>query len=347
MHITSSIISLLLASATRVAFAEKHNKAKDAVLLSNVRSLTLQQGKSTTGRRSDSLPQLTCVGGNGQGHYDVDVMQCKNSGSEYDSEDIQWTCHASLPPEFKLGSTEVICEGYDSPDDQHVLKGSCGVEYRLILTELGEGKYGRNFGGNPIRKDQKEEVHEKPQMTPAAEAFRLLFWLVFIIVVFIIIYRISGRDAARDLRLPDPPGGYWGGGGGGDDGNDPPPPYTPRAPPQPKARRGPSYSASSRTTNSGPGFWSGAGLGGAAGYAAGNYMGGRSERNRQQQQNTYAAPGPSTYNQGGGSSWFGGGGGGAGPSTYGGGGSPSFGGGSSTPSSSRYESTGFGGTRRR
>lgn len=69
-------------------------------------------------------------------------MRCKNSGSQYDVEDIQWTCQASLPAEFKLGSTEVICEGYDSPDDPYILKGSCGVEYRLALTPQGEQKYG-------------------------------------------------------------------------------------------------------------------------------------------------------------------------------------------------------------
>ncbi|KAH0547857.1 hypothetical protein GP486_008402, partial [Trichoglossum hirsutum] len=59
------------------------------------------------------------------------------------SQSIQWTCTASLPPEFKLGSTDVICEGYKSREDPYILKGSCGVEYRLILTDKGEEKYGR------------------------------------------------------------------------------------------------------------------------------------------------------------------------------------------------------------
>ena len=51
-------------------------------------------------------------------------MQCKNMGGSYGAEDIQWTCSAEVPDEFKLGRTEVVCEGYSSPDDQYVLKGA-------------------------------------------------------------------------------------------------------------------------------------------------------------------------------------------------------------------------------
>jgi hypothetical protein len=112
------------------------------VLLSKVRSLTLRDGHETSHRRVSALPQLNCVGGNAKGLYNVEEMRCKNSGSQYDVEDIQWTCQASLPADFKLGSTEVICEGYDSPDDPYILKGSCGVEYRLVLTPQGEQNYG-------------------------------------------------------------------------------------------------------------------------------------------------------------------------------------------------------------
>jgi len=54
----------------------------------------------------------------------VQVMQCKNMGGEYDREDVQWSCTAELPDEFKLGRTEVVCEGYSSPDDAYVLKGT-------------------------------------------------------------------------------------------------------------------------------------------------------------------------------------------------------------------------------
>lgn len=140
MHIRSLLLSLLLAvSPTALAL----RKPANSVLLSSVQTLTLHDGKKTTHRRVSAVPQLNCVGGNAKGLYSVDVMRCKNAGSEYNEGDVQWTCQASLPPEFKLGSTDVICEGYDSSDDPYILKGSCGVDYRLVLTEMGEEKYGK------------------------------------------------------------------------------------------------------------------------------------------------------------------------------------------------------------
>jgi store-operated calcium entry-associated regulatory factor len=56
--------------------------------------------------------------------YRVEAMQCKNMGGSYgDAEDTQWSCTAEIPDDFKLGRTEVVCEGYASPDDPYVLKG--------------------------------------------------------------------------------------------------------------------------------------------------------------------------------------------------------------------------------
>lgn len=164
------LFSLILAFSPSLGYAK--SKAKDAVLLSQVKSLTLRDGKKTTHRRVPAIPQLTCVGGSAQGLYNVDVMRCENSGAEYDSEDIQWTCKASLPPEFKLGSTEVVCEGYDSPDDPFILKGSCGVEYRLILTELGEQRYGK--------KTWTRSNHGISSIDDGGTLAAIAFWIVFL-----------------------------------------------------------------------------------------------------------------------------------------------------------------------
>lgn len=40
-----------------------------------------------------------------------------SKSTPYGTEDIEWSCSASLFEEFKLGSTDVICEGYASSDD--------------------------------------------------------------------------------------------------------------------------------------------------------------------------------------------------------------------------------------
>jgi len=169
MH-RAHLILALLAASTSTAFAK--TTRSNSVLLSQVKTLTLRADQETSHRRVSPLPQLACVGGNAKGLYDVDIMRCKNAGSDYDTEDIQWTCSASLPDDFKLGSTDVICEGYDGPDDPFVLKGSCGVEYRLVLTDAGEQKHGRNAF---------ERVYRQPSGQNAVGAlFSLLFWGVFI-----------------------------------------------------------------------------------------------------------------------------------------------------------------------
>jgi hypothetical protein len=256
-------------------------------------------------------------------------MRCTNSGTAYDDDDVEWTCKASLPPEFKLGSTDVICEGYNNPDDPYILKGSCGVEYRLILTEQGEQKYGKaktSWWDSGESSDSYDYGHASTKTDRFVSG---LFWLLFVGVLCWMVYGFFTNRGAGGAANPNPrPRGGWGGGGwgGGGDDNDPPPPYDPRPPPRKTYNTHGQPAAAQQGWT--PGFWSGA-LGGTA---AGYMMGQRGQRNQN-----------NAYNQGGG--WFGGGGNGEGSS-----GSRRSGGSSGpspAPSSSRYESSGFGSTRRR
>ncbi|RKF53156.1 Store-operated calcium entry-associated regulatory factor [Golovinomyces cichoracearum] len=283
MQIAHSIILSLLVSTIEAAIPN------DAVLLSQVRTLTLYSDAKTSHRRVPEIAQLKCKGP-GCAHHQVDVMRCKNQGSAYNTEDVEWSCTASLPREFKLGSTEVICEGYSEPNDKFIFKGSCGVEYRLLLTEAGEIKFGSYKG-----------FSEYQWTNP-----RILFTIFFLTILFWILY--SALKAIRARNRLGRPGGFWGGGGDGYPW-DSPPPYS---------RKG--YKNNEKQTGWGPGFWTGALGGAAAGYMAGN-RGTRHEplfpeRNRgifgrSDEHNT----GPSRATSG--------------------------------SSSSRYESTGFGSTSRR
>jgi hypothetical protein len=331
---TSSLVCLTTLVLSHLVDAKKatdpKKPPKNAVLLSTVNSLTLRAGKQTTARRSSAVPQLTC---SGPAHvcklYSVDVMRCTNEGSDYDKENIQWSCKASLPPEFKLGATDVGCEGYESSEDPYVLKGSCGVEYRLLLTEMGEEKYG-------VKNEKSPKSSLSSGKDIGTQLFEWFFILLFVGVIFLIL-----RSVFNSMNDPDRPAGAggtgWGGGGGGGN-DDPPPPYDDfSAPPRKPSTRGP-RSNSSRTGQAAgdqwrPGFWTGTAAGAAGGYAAGRYA----NRNR--------APPPETRPTGGG--WFGGGTTQNINNNYG---VPrSSGSGSSGPSysSSRQESTGFGGTSRR
>ena len=107
------------------------------VLLGDVHTLTLKSGEYTVGRRVAAIPQLNCVGGNGRTLARSkgalpSVVQCQNQG--FDGKDAQWACTAELDGAFRLGVTEVTCEGYEYPDDPYILTGSCGLEFTIELT---------------------------------------------------------------------------------------------------------------------------------------------------------------------------------------------------------------------
>ena len=249
-------------------------------------------------------------------------MRCRNQGSDYEEENVQWTCTASLPPEFKLGSTDVICEGFASTNDPYVLKGSCGVEYRLILTEAGDDRYGR-------KSDKVWDLENKE-----GPRWQVLgFWCLFLCVLGWIIYSAWGnvRGGVNRLGGGNNPWGGWGGGGGGN--NDPPPPYDYHAPP---SYRKPSLNTDQEGWR--PGFWTGVLGGTAAGYMAGN-------RQNQNQATNAGYFNNQRNNRGG----LFNSNNGEGSSSWGGGGGTRSSASSSTPSfsSTRHESSGFGSTNRR
>ncbi|KAM0738889.1 hypothetical protein ACQRIT_006626 [Beauveria bassiana] len=348
MHLPGALVlSLgLAASAVSAKRQQRPPPANNAVLLSSVQSLMLRGGGAKTShRRVPAVPQLRCVSPRALcSLHAIDVMRCTNQGSSYGEQDVEWSCAASLPAELKLGATDVICEGYASADDPYVLKGSCGVEYTLALTELGERRYpdlargqDRWFGGDA---------------QGGNNAWAGLFFLVFVAVLAWIVYSACVAASDNNRRHPNPArrygGGGDGGGGGGDGGggggggwpfrNDPPPPYpgTNNNYKSSSNGGGSSSSSSSSQQQQGwrPGFWTGLASGAAASYLA-------SGRNRDNRNNYGYAPWGSN-NYGSGSRW-GGGDSWAGPSSSSS--SSSRRGGSS--SGERHESTGFGSTRRR
>ncbi|KAL5121697.1 hypothetical protein ACEQ8H_000384 [Pleosporales sp. CAS-2024a] len=314
MHLPNFAYAALLAASGAAAL-----RSGSKVKLSNVQSLTFRKDLMTSHRRVSAIPQLKCIGGSGRGHYEIDVMRCKNAGFDYDENNIQWTCTASLPEEFKLGSTDVICEGYDYPEDPYILKGSCGVEYRLILTDKGHEKFGKGSGGW-----WRDEDGPKTFGQQVAAA---LFWMAFIAVAGWIVYSafISRAQGPAGGNRPGWGGGGGGGGGGGwgggNDYDDPPPPYYASRPGYNKQNYGSTPQQQWR-----PGFWSGAAGAAAATWAA----------NRWAQRGNNTGGNNSRWGNGGGSSWDNGGEGSSRSSSA-----------SSSFSSTRHESTGFGSTSRR
>ena len=50
---------------------------------------------------------------------------------------FQWECKSDMDNLYRFGEIEVLCEGYDYPDDPYITKGSCGLEYTLEYTKEG------------------------------------------------------------------------------------------------------------------------------------------------------------------------------------------------------------------
>lgn len=181
---TTAACLLATTPSTVSAFGNNNHKK---VLLKDVQTLTLHQGRMTTGRRTSPVPQIKCVGGNACGDFEpgnflfsvlletaspfhfvsinrffphfssfcfnglqLEVVQCTNAG--FDGSDVQWKCQADLPDNLRFGQLDVFCEGYTYPDDPYVLKGSCGLEYKLQYTNVRyntDSNYGRDTWKNP------------------------------------------------------------------------------------------------------------------------------------------------------------------------------------------------------
>ncbi|CAL8329090.1 unnamed protein product [Lota lota] len=281
------------------------------VLLRDVQVLTLYKGHFTTAGRSSPIPQLKCIGGTaGCGAFVPEAVQCKNKG--WDGVDVQWECKTDMDNSYQFGRIEVSCEGYSHPDDAYILKGSCGLEYTLELTEEGRarqrsgsihgskqsggfGDFASNFfsgfSGN------KHQQHQSSSSL-GSEGSGSMLGLGLLLLLAYGVYKLflSGNSAQGGHPEPEP-GSYPTGHDDSGYGNGPPPPgfkpnfagypgapppSYPGAPPPGYGFRG-DYSSGRqhypRQQNATPGagggsFWTGLGTGGALGYLFG------SQRNR-------------------------------------------------------------------
>eukprot|EP00049_Salpingoeca_infusionum_P000327 m.39029 g.39029 ORF g.39029 m.39029 type:complete len:298 (+) comp10279_c0_seq1:487-1380(+) len=296
IRFTAGILCLLFVGVCMVSPVLGHKK----VHLGQVQSLTLRKGAYTTGRRNAPIAQTTCRGAL-CGRYEPTVVRCEQSG--HDGVDYQWECKADLDKAVRFGRVEVLCEGYDYPDDPYILAGSCGVEYELESTSY-------NRGNNGWRTNAYENS--------GSGGYSFFSVIVFAFIAYAIIKSCCSSPGAAGA------GGRAGAGPRGGPGYPGPPPGYPggNPPPYDSYGGGPSCTPPPPSSSSGPGFWTGLGVGGLLG----NMFGGRRR---------YGYGG---YNYGG----YGGGyGGGYRTGGFGGGG---FSGGGSGGSRS---ASGFGGTRRR
>lgn len=277
-----------------------------SVLLRDVQALTLYKGRYTTARRSSPVPQLQCVGGSaGCQVYVPEVVQCRNQG--WDGVDVQWECKADMDNAYRFGSIEVSCEGYSHPADALVLKGSCGLEYTLELTDGGRratqggshsgfkgygglrGFASSFFSGFFGNKHQQQQSRQSSYPSGSEDSGGLLVVGVLLLLAYGI-YKLFLSGNTAHWGQGSGPAGYPGNNHHGSTTGPPPPPgFKPDFTSNPGGN--PGYGFHSNYTHrqqypgghappgTGGGFWTGMGTGGVLGYLFG--------RQRSQPYNSY------------------------------------------------------------
>ena len=235
---------LLLALCGLVAVVGQASRS-ERVLLRDVQTLTLHQGKWTTGKRTRPVPQLTCIGGTNRCKHLPATVQCYNRGS--DGQDVQWECKAVMDKNLRFNKIEVTCEGYDYPEDDYVLVGSCGLEYSI---DTIDGK--TPFPEPHFNKPDPRSVPHKPSRRDDP-GLGTLITLAIIASLMYLIYNhcVRSKPSSRSSAAPPPPGFR--------------PDFVPTGPSPPYPQPQPSAPPSDE-----PGFWSGLGLGGLGGYFFGS-----------------------------------------------------------------------------
>lgn len=89
----------------------------------------------------------------------MQVVECENAGFDHEKNKFDWKCHADISDRVRFNHVEVICEGYDYPEDDHILLGSCGLEFTLDYTDPHD--YHHNSYFKHLDEHEKDMHHER------------------------------------------------------------------------------------------------------------------------------------------------------------------------------------------
>ncbi|XP_026159684.1 store-operated calcium entry-associated regulatory factor [Mastacembelus armatus] len=277
-----------------------HSWDDSSVLLRDIQVLTLYKGHYTTARRSSPVAQLQCIGGSaGCQAFIPEVVQCQNKG--WDGVDVQWECKTDMDNAYRFGRVEVSCEGYSHPADAYILKGSCGLEYTLELTEEGrkqrQGSWGSDsgfkgfgdlggfassffngFSGNKHQHQQQQQSHQNPYPTSNDQSGGLLVVGGLLLLAYGI-YKLFLSGYGTQWGQDGGQNGYPRDNHHGSTAGPPPPGFKPDYTGHPGANpgygfhndytRGQQHPGGHGTSGTGGNFWTGMGTGGLLGYLFG------------------------------------------------------------------------------
>ncbi|CAG7710429.1 unnamed protein product [Allacma fusca] len=240
----------------------------DRVKLKDVEVLTLKVGHFTNGRRSPGVPQIRCVGGTaGCQAFVPQVVQCYNRG--FDGVDYQWECKADMDGAYRFGSVSISCEGYDYPDDPYILKGSCGLEYTIDLTQEG-------YDHKSYQQQSSYSTFKNHKGSKSGITLETITLFAGVGIVVYAVYKTCIAPTNRTDQRSSTNDDYPGRPDGGPRSNPPPPGF--RSDYFPSGNRGGDSCSGSSTSGAGTsgtgtgggGFWTGAATGGLLGYMFGS-----------------------------------------------------------------------------
>ncbi|CAB4037969.1 store-operated calcium entry-associated regulatory factor-like [Paramuricea clavata] len=85
---------------------------------------------------------------------------------------------------YRFGKIDVNCEGYDYPTDLYILRGSCGLEYTIELTDEGRAKQGSSdyHGRNNYQYGSRNRYNN-------SSALREVVMFVIVAVIFYMVFK--------------------------------------------------------------------------------------------------------------------------------------------------------------
>jgi hypothetical protein len=98
---------------------------------------------------------------------------------------------------FRFGTVEVICEGYDKPGDPYVLEGSCSLHYTLEYTSRGKSN----------QKKRKEKIYQTYTTSEPDSGLTTIF-SIFVILIFVFLVIYLSRNCRNNYSYSVGPGGY-------------------------------------------------------------------------------------------------------------------------------------------
>lgn len=126
---TFFIVMLACVATTDVAIASpKYGRVK----LSDIKTLSFIDARMTVAKRDDLRPEpeLQCTSGKLCSAYKDDLPS--SAFCTQDTESHTWDCKFETG-DIKIADSDVVCEGFDGPDDDHVVAGSCMLLYSVEL----------------------------------------------------------------------------------------------------------------------------------------------------------------------------------------------------------------------